>query len=218
MANLNPDVLPHIAELRQARSAEKEWDLFGFFRVWGGTDELEGVEHNLALFETLARVKCRKNLLAVLVAGDTRAAAARLEKAGVPCTTRWVPQAEVWRTAARSRLNIVRHGMHQCIPWRMTETLAMGGCPVLDYPAATRWHVPLEENVHYLSLGVSYRPSMAAAFDPLEVAERVETWLAGGSLIAEIGRNTARYFDEHLTPERIGGYMLEKAGLGPEKA
>jgi hypothetical protein len=213
IANLNPDVLPHVEELKAARTAEKEWDLFGFFRVWGGTDALEGVEHNLALFETLARVKCKKKLLAYLIAGDTGAAAARLDKAGVPYTTKWMPQSEVWRMAARSTLNIVRHGMHQCIPWRMTETLAMGGCPVLDYKAVTRWHVPLEENVHYLNLGVPYRPSMAPAFDPGEVVERVEGWLAERNLIHDIERNTARYFDEHLTLEKLGGYMIEKAGL-----
>jgi hypothetical protein len=211
MANLNPDVLPRIGALQAARRSEKEWDLFGFFRVWGGTDELEGVEHNLALFETLARVKCRKNLLALLVAGDTRAAARRLEKAGVPYTSAWMPQSEVWRMAARSRLNIVRHGMHQCIPWRMTDMLAMGSCPVLDYAPTTRWHVPLEENVHYLQLGIPYRPSAAAPIDPGEVADRVERWLADRSLIPGIEQNTARYFDEHLMPERLGGYMLAAA-------
>jgi hypothetical protein len=213
MANLNPGVLTHMEDMKAARNVEKDLDLFGFFRVWGGTDELEGVEHNLALFETLARVKCRKKLLAYLIAGDTRSAAARLEKAGVPCTTTWVPQAEMWRIAARSRLNIVRHGMHQCIPWRMTETLAMGGCPVLDYQATTRWHVPLEENVHYLNLGIPYRPSMPPEFDPGEVVERVEGWLADRNLIHDIERNTARYFDQHLTPEKVGGYMIEKVGM-----
>ncbi len=211
LANLNPDVLPRIDDLKAARNAEKEWDLFGFFRVWGGTDELEGVEHNLALFETLARVKCRKNLLAFLVAGDTQAAASRLEKAGVPYTSKWVPQSEVWRMAARSRLNIVRHGMHQCIPWRMTETLAMGGCPVLDYAPTTRWHVPLEETVHYLHLGIPYRASAAARFDPAEVADRVERWLVDGSLIPAIGQNTARYFDENLMPEKVGEYLFRTA-------
>jgi len=27
----------------------------------------------------------------------------------------------------------------------------MGRCSVLDYNARTRWHIPLVENVHYLS-------------------------------------------------------------------
>ena len=207
MANLNPLVLPHINDLQEVRNADKEWDLFGFFRVWGGKNELEGVEHNLALFETLARIRCKKKLLAFLVVGDTTAAAKRLEKAGVPYTTTWIPRAEVWRIAARSRLNIVRHGMHECIPWRMTETLAMGGCPVLDYESTTRWHVPLEENVHYLNLGVPYQPSSAPQFDRDAVAARVEEWLARADLVRDISRNTAGYFDQHLKPERLGEYI-----------
>ena len=80
MTNLNPDVLPHLEYLREARKAEKEWDLFAFFRIWGGVDEVEGVEHNLALLETLARVKCKKFLLASLVTGDTGAAVREAEK------------------------------------------------------------------------------------------------------------------------------------------
>ena len=211
MANLNPLVLSQMKFLREARNTPKEWDLFAFFRVWGGTDEVEGVEHNLALFETLARVKCKKKLLAFLVSGDIRAAAARLEKAGVPWTTEWMPLPELWDLAARSRLNVVRHGMHQCIPWRMTDILAMGGCPVLDYAATTRWHAPLEENVHYLNLGVPYRPSGAAPFDPDEVVDRVEDWIAHKTLIGDMEQATANYFDQHLSPENLGRYILEKA-------
>jgi hypothetical protein len=59
------------------------------------------------------------------------------------------------------------------MPWTMTDILAMGGCPVLDYPPTTRWHVPLEENVHYLNLGAVYRKSQPALFDREEVAWRV---------------------------------------------
>ena len=212
MANLNPDVLPHLSYLTEARKADKEWDLCAFFRVWGGSDEVEGIEHNLALFEALARVKCRKYLLASLVSGDVRTTAARLEKAGVPWTTAWIPRSEVWRIASRSRLNVVRHGMHECIPWRMTDILAMGGCPVLDYAATTRWHVPLEENVHYLNLGAQYDPSRTAEFARDEVAGRVEAWLADANGLRRIGESTARYFDEHLTPERLGAYMMERVG------
>lgn len=209
LANLNPIVMTRRAQLDKLRNAEKEWDLFAFFRVWGGSDEVEGIEHNLTVFETLARVNCKKKLLAYLISGDIRGAAARLDKAGVPWTTKWMPLAEVWSLASRSKLNIVRHGMHQCIPWRMTEMLAMGSCPVLDYPATTRWHVPIEENVHYLNLGIPYRPSGAADFDPREVIDRVESWLSSQHLIRTINENTARYFDEHLTPERLGRYILQ---------
>jgi hypothetical protein len=54
---------------------------------------------------------------------------------------------------------------------------------------------------------------MPPEFDPGEVVERVEGWLADRNLIHDIERNTARYFDQHLTPEKVGGYMIEKVGM-----
>jgi glycosyltransferase involved in cell wall biosynthesis len=215
IANLNPSVLNHQTLLRHYRDQKKELDLYACIRVWGGTDELEGVEHNLRLLEVLARVKCRKKLLAYLVAGNKEAAIKRLEKAGIPWTTEWTPQAELWSDAANSRLNIVRHGMHQCIPWRMTDIMAMGGCPVLDYAATTRWHVPLVENRHYLNLGIPYRPNEAAAFDADEVVEHVERWVSDEELTRSIGEEAARYFDEYLTPEALGSYILRR-GIQPD--
>ena len=67
--------------------------------------------------------------------------------------------------------------------------------------------------MHYLNLGVPYRPAQAAAFDRDGVVGRVEAWLADQSRLRRIGQNTALYFDEHLTPERLGGYIVEKAKL-----
>lgn len=206
MAFLNPSVLSKQGVLIESRKAQKDLDLFASFRVWGGTDETEGVEHNLALFEALARVKCRKKLLAFLLTGDIGAAAKRLDKAGVPWTTQWVPQAELWSLLSRSRLNIVRHGMHHCVPWRMAEVLAMGGCAVLDYAATTRWHVPLVENVHYLNLGFPFRPGESAAARSDELAGRVEAWVSG-DLPQAVGRNAELYFDEHLAPEALGRFI-----------
>jgi hypothetical protein len=211
LANLNPLVRPSLPRLTQYRTSETEWDVFGFFRVWGGRDEIEGIEHNLALFEALARLKCRKKLLAVLVAGDIAGAAARLEKAGIPWTTKWMPINDFWRTAARSKLTIVRHGMHQCIPWRMTDVMAMGHCPVLDYRATTRWPVPLQEYEHYLHLGLPYDPSGSVPFYADAVTDRIHSWLAEEGLIDSIGRSAGRYFDDHLIPERLGQHIIAVA-------
>jgi hypothetical protein len=208
MANLNPWVYDHRDDLKQLRSTKKELDLFGFFRIWGGANEVEGVEHNITLLETLARVKCRKSLLAFLVAGDPKPQIARLEKAGVPWTTKWMPIAELWKISAGARMNVIRHGMHQCIPWRMTDILAMAGCPVLDYRATTRWPVPLQEDVHYLNLGIPYRPNGIGEFDQEEVIDRVEQW-AIGNLPEQVATNTATYFDRELAPEALGEYIYE---------
>jgi len=210
IANVNPACLDKIGFLKSCRHQKKELDLFVSFRVWGGTDELEGVEHSLALIEALARVKCRKKVLAYLLAGDISAAVKRLERNGIAWTTKWIPQVELWGYAAKSRLNIVRHGMHQCVPWRMAEILAMGGCPVMDYEATTRWHVPLVENRHYVHLNVPYRPG-EAGIDAKALTDRVERWVASEELTESISRNTERYFDEYLTPAVLGKYILDYA-------
>jgi hypothetical protein len=211
IANVDPACFDKIGLLKSCRHQKKELDLFVCFRVWGGTDELEGVEHCLALIEALAKVKCRKKVLAYLVAGDINAAVRRLESAGIAWTTKWIPQAELWGYAAKSLLNIVRHGMHQCVPWRMADILAIGGCPVMDYKPTTRWHVPLAENQHYMHLNVPYRPNEAAAMNAVELANRVESWIASEELTESISRNTERYFDEHLTPRVLGRYILQFA-------
>jgi hypothetical protein len=211
IANVNPACLDKIGLLKSCRHQKKELDLFVSFRVWGGTDELEGVEHGLALIEALAKVKCRKKVLAYLLAGDISAAVKRLESAGVAWTTKWIPQAELWGYAAKSRLNIVRHGMHQCVPWRMAEILAMGGCPVMDYEATTRWHVPLVEGQHYVHLNLPYQPNEAGRIDTKTLTDRVESWVRSEELTESISRNTERYFDEHLTPAALGKYILDYA-------
>ena len=41
----------------------------------------------------------------------------------------YVVNAEDKKTA---RLNVIRLGMHYCIPWRVTGALAIGSCIVLD--------------------------------------------------------------------------------------
>ena len=205
LANVSPLVLPRLAGLLGYRNSEAEWDLFGFFRVWGR------IEQSLALFEALAQLRCRKKLLAYLISADNTKEVERLEKAGVAWTTKPIPLKELWNIAARSRLNIVRHGVGDCIPWRMTDVLAMGHCPVLDYRARTEWHVPLVENVHYLSLDLPPDTPLPLAAFNRRVAERVEAWLSTKDLIEGVAENAAAYFDNHLTPEPMGRYLLEHA-------
>ena len=203
LANVNPRVLPRQAELRSYRQARADLDLFGFFRVWGR------IEHNLALFEALAQLRCRKKLLAYLISEDKTKEIQRLEKAGVSWTTRPLPLKELWDLAAGARLNIVRHGVEDCVPWRMTDMLAMGHCAVLDYQARTQWHVPLVENVHYLSLDVSPDNPLQPHEFAGRVVERVGSWLGTKYLIESVSANAAAYFDDHLTPGSMGRHIVE---------
>ena len=212
LANVNPRVLPRLAELRQYRKTPADFDVFAFFRVWGRID------HNLALFESLARLRCRKKLLAYLISADRAGEIERLEKAGVCWTTRSIPLEELWDLAARSRLNIVRHGVEDCIPWRMTDMLAMGHCPVLDYRARTQWHVPLVEGVHYLSLDVSPDDPLPPEEFTRRVVDRVESWLTTENLIESGSENAAAYFDDYMTPDAMGGYIVEQCRRAAEAA
>jgi len=205
LANVNPLVFAGQEELRGYRNCEAELDLFGFFRLWGRID------HNLALFEALARLPCRKELIAYVISSDAGPEVARLEKAGVAWTTRPMPLKKLWSLAARSRLNIVRHGVDDCIPWRMTDIMAMGHCPVLDYRARTQWHIPLRENVHYLSLDVPPEDTIAPAEFTSRVMERIEGWLSAKGLISSVAENSAAYFDENLAPARLGRHLVEQS-------
>ena len=206
IANLNPLVDNDPAFFRSLRGTPKTLDLFAFIRIWGGDDEVTGIEHNLRLVESLARVNCSKLLCAYLVAGDIPAIGQRLDRQGIAWTTRPLEAKQLWAKAAASRLNIVRLGMHECIPWRMTDILAMGGCPVVDYGPRTQWPAPLVEGEHYLSLRAE-----PDAQPPEDLPARVEQWLADPLQVAAIAHNTAAYFDQHLNPIAIGRDIVTRA-------
>jgi hypothetical protein len=209
--NGNPLILPHIGRLRSMRPRPAEFDFCFVVRVWGGRDEVEGVEHNIRLLEAAARAPGRKFLLAYLVAGDTAALGERLRKQGITCSTTPLRLKELWRIAAASRLNIIRLGMHACVPWRMTDMLALGACPVLDQPPLTVWPEPLREGVHFLQLGALATPGACIADERAysDIPARLEQVLADDRLVREIRANAADYFDRHLAPEAVGRCFLE---------
>ncbi len=217
LVNGDPMVLDRIAALRTARRTPKEYDLCCIVRVWGGRDTIEGIEHNLRLLEAVKRARGINVMLAVLVVGDRDEHARRLERAGVPSTTRSVPATEIWRLTAASRLNIIRLGVHDCVPWRMTGSLALGSCVVLDQSPRSRWPEPLLPGRNYLSLGLDTggERSVAAAGAYDAVPDLLESWLATPGLVEEIAHVNAGYFDEHVAPERVGAHILEEvSGLG----
>ena len=199
LPNMNPLVGREMDYFRGLRATPKTTDLFAFFRVWGGSDEVEGVEHNLALIEALAKVQCRKFLKAYLVAGDIATIGKRLTSQGIEWTTQPMAQKELWARAAAARMNLVRLGMNECSPWRMIDILAMGGCPVIDYGPQTRWPEPLVEGKHFLTL------KAAPGGDGMkDVPARMQGWLDQDGLLEAIGRNTADYFDRMLDFEPLG--------------
>jgi hypothetical protein len=203
LPNMNPLVGREIRLFHELRDTPKTTDMFAFFRIWGGTNELDGVEHNLSLIESLAQVPCSKYLCAYLVAGDIPTLGKRLDRQGIRWTTEPMPKHELWRRAASSRVNIVRLGMHECSPWRMIDILAMGGCPVIDYGPQTRWPIPLLEGRHYLNLRIPPDAPQRSS-----VSGEILEWLTTPGLVDGISRNTAEYFDRHLRPVVLGEHMV----------
>src|SRR5206468_11584118 len=87
MVNADPLMLGRLQALKRRRGTPKTIDLSFVVRVWGGGDGVEGIEHNLRLVEAVSRARCRKRLLAVVLAGDVDRTLQRLRRIGVPATT-----------------------------------------------------------------------------------------------------------------------------------
>jgi hypothetical protein len=211
MVNCSPQVLPRLESLRALRTTAKEFDVCFLVRAWGGRDGLEGVEHNLRLAEAVARLGTRTFVHAYLVSGDVEAQARRLERAGVAWSRHPMSMEAYWSIAARSRLCVVRLGMHDCIPWGLTGAFAIGACPVLDRKPLTLWPEPLQPGVHFLDLGID-TPADQRVGDPAAygaVPGRLERWLQQDGLVQGIAARTAQYFDRALHPTRVGAHVFE---------
>jgi hypothetical protein len=207
LVNGDPLILGRIDALRALRAQPKEVDLCFVARVWGGRKTVEGVEHNLRLLEALSRARCSKTIVAVLVAGDVDAQAQRLNRLDITCRRKMMNSRELWDSMARARLNVVRLGMHRCIPWRMAGTLAIGACLVVDQPPPSRWPEPLRENVNFLELGAATsEDAIAASYE--QIPERIEAWLQDPETVERIGRANASYFDRYADPSVVGASIV----------
>jgi hypothetical protein len=210
LVNGDPLILPRMGALRAHRETPKEFDVCFIARVWGGRDEVEGVEHTLRLLEGLNRARARKVLLGYLVAGDIEAAERRLRGCGIPTTTRPVKPRMLWDLMARSRLNVIRLGMHHCLPWRVAGALAMGACIVLDQHPLSAWPAPLTEGANYLTLAADTSTRATAPVERYEeIPAQIEAWLADEPRLRSIAANNAEYFDRHAHPRRVGEAILD---------
>jgi hypothetical protein len=208
IVNGDPLILDRIPTLRSYRRVEKATDVCFVVRVWGGRDGIEGIEHNLRLLEAVNGARCSKTVIAYLVTGDTEAIAERLGKSGIHSTTRPIRPNALWRLMGSSRLNIIRLGMHDCIPWRMAGTLAMGSCVVLDQTPLAAWPEPLRENVNFFNLSCGTGETPASDADYAAVPAKIEEWLSQPAKLEQVMSTNAAYFDRHVDPERVGEAIL----------
>ena len=207
--------LPNCRFLRGLRGVKKEFDLLFVGRIWSGGDA--NVEHNLQLFENLAKLGRNSKLLAVVFNFDQKSPqfqniVARLKTVGVEWTDRQIGYSELMEWSAQSRLVVLRVGVSGCIAWRMVDMLAIGACIVMDQAPFPHWPVPLQEGRNFLSLGLRITPDCGPA--PLEDYEKIvckmEMFLNDPKILQKIGENNARYFDEYAHPFRVAQYVLEK--------
>lgn len=213
IVNGDPFILNRFPYLRRMRETAKEYDICLIVRVWGGRTGLEGVEHNLRILEAIAASPGRKFILAILAVGDRKSYARRLRAHGIRSTTRAVSPDEIWNITGDSRLNVIRLGMHHCIPWRMAGSLALGSCIVLDRPPLSDWPQPLLENENYLSLDLETDLDSPVAPEEsyARIPELVEAWLRDDESLRRIGRTNAEYFDTHVAPAQVGRYIYDSA-------
>jgi hypothetical protein len=197
-----------IERLRALRNVEKDIDVVFISRVWGGR------EHNLRLFEELARFEGTTDLLAILPPGaglEAEAAAIeRLARIDVPAQTYMIGAPHLWARLARARVVVFRSGPHLCIPWRMLDLLAMGSCILWDVDPMPQWPVPLERDVHWASAGIE-RPLWG---DPEEseyakLAPAIEALLRDPERRRSLEEAAASYFDAHAAPARVADYVLD---------
>jgi hypothetical protein len=198
----------HIRRLRAHRNEPKTVDVAYISNVWGGR------EHSLRVFERLAGLDCKRDLLAILPAGfpaeEDDANEARLRALGVPVTRKPVPPSELWQRLARARLVPLRAGKHLCYSWRTIDLLAMGACIVFDAMPPPSWPVPLEPGVHVADCGIP-RPENTDAAPEHEydrVPREIERLLGSPREQQALREATARYYDEHAAPGPVARYVL----------
>jgi hypothetical protein len=195
-----------IERLRRFRDREKRVDVVAIARLWGS-------DHEVRVFEELARLECSTRLLALFPPGYERDRAAehrrRLERAGIPWSTRPWRARRLWDELAAARIVFARPGRHRCWPWRTVDLLAMGAAVVFDELPPPRWPVPLQDGVHVLGCGIEV-PATRTEAEPEEYARigaTVESLLTTPGRQVALRSAAASYFDAHAAPVAVGQYV-----------
>lgn len=196
-----------IEQLRGMRTQPKNRDVAFISNLWGGR------EHNVRLFEELARSDFDCDLLAVLPPGADPAEDAeferRLKAVGVPCSREQIPPTVLWNRLAQARVVVFRSGKHLCIPWRMLDLLAMGACVAFDATPLPQWPVPIRDGEHYHGIGI-HRPAYSPPSEEeyAKVVPALRRLVEDDALAAGYRDRAAAYFDDQAAPERVAEYVL----------
>ncbi|HBR98892.1 MAG TPA: hypothetical protein DD979_16175 [Gammaproteobacteria bacterium] len=216
---LSPEKIEHLKTLR---ATPKTYDLVYWSRVWaapGDDPENNGVEHNVRLFEALAQVEGKKNLLAVFPRAMNTSSLSvyrdRLDKAGVPWQNGWtgIDSRALWQNLAAARISFLRPGNHLCVSWRMMDLLCMGACIMVDGAPFPEWPEPLRENVNFIdagcTLGADY--SMPSSDSYKRMVQKISALIKDDATVQHIAGNNSQYFDQYAAMPAISDYILATA-------
>ena len=206
-----------VGYLKSLRKLPKLYDFIFVSRIYAGPGA--NVEHNIRLFEELAKIPCRSKIRAIFIgfaADDPEMLShgKRLEAAGVEATTEHFSFNELMTMSAQSRLCVIRAGIHSCITWRLINMLCIGAAVVLDANPFSSWPEPLCEGKNFLSLGLRITPECGPApnEDYETIVSKMGKFLMDENKIVSISKANARYFDHYAHPLKVSTYLLEKVG------
>jgi hypothetical protein len=208
-----------IARLIGMRGHEKSLDLTLIAKLWPSRPNLptywNPVEHLVTVFETLAGLKIRSHLCALVAPLSTGEPfpehfLKRLTSAGVTVKG-GVSADELWNATASSRLAFLRPGKDLCVSWRMIDHLAMGACTVCDRAPYPEWPVPLQVGRELMDCrcGIGDDESLPDKADYERIASTVMELLADPERVETCRRASAEYFDRYVAPSQIARYLLE---------
>ena len=200
--------------LKSLRKLPKLYDFIFISRIYAGPGA--NVEHNIRLFEELAKSPLRSKICAIFVGfskddPQMHKYQTRLESSGVEATTEHFGFQDLMTMSAQSRLCVIRAGIHSCITWRLINMLCIGAAVVLDAKPFSSWPQPLREGKNFLSLELRITPECGPApeEDYESIVDKMGKFLMDEDKIRSISETNCCYFDEHAHPMRVASYILE---------
>ncbi len=208
-----------VDKLKSFRNHEKKFDLVYWSRIWASPGESKGnlgVEHNIRLFESLAKSDGKKNLLAIfpdnLNTPELQNYKIRLDAVNVSWQNGWgdIDSKSLWDSLASAHINFLRPGNHLCISWRMMDLLCMGACILLDGDPYPQWPIPLKSNINYVDVGctLSQDYHLPDELSYKGVSEKVNALVANRKKINAISENNMEYFDRHASMLSLSNYIV----------
>ncbi|MGD9210047.1 MAG: hypothetical protein PVI90_04695 [Desulfobacteraceae bacterium] len=206
-------------QIKFFRNSEKKNDLVFMTIIYNSTSEklfYNNIEHHIRLFETLAKLDCKKYLKAIIPPKYPQKEMTkylhRLDRAKVQWSNSWdgMSSLSFWNHLAEAQIVFLRPGKHACISWRMIDLLCMGACIVYDGSPHPNWPVPLIAGQNFVDCGCGL--GIDESLPPIEQYDRIrqviEKMLTDPQKMKFIRRNNRNYFDNHASPLNVATYIL----------